>query len=556
MKETKPVTVPQKVPNDNKAEGSKVSVGLDTLKFSPVHKKQPAARWGTPFCLQGILHVDTRKIQKTSESADKIKEPDVLEGSEAVEVEESTSYEDWLRDQGLMNSSETTDFELKVQVEDITDNENSGDEGSSKETEENSEVKKCDGKTEDSKNEETKKLKEDKVDDVKPLDSIKFKVQDLIDKGESEENSEVRIKRLEMILSLLNEEDKDNGEKSDKICDASKPKMEEVKDEKEVKTPKEVPIHKIEKEEGIKVLPEKSNDEKVVNKLQDVEKGDESVVKDGKMVFSGGKGKSPVKVHKSPETMSEAVLSICKIDKGDGKCNRDKKKVDKVAETMKSDVEKGNDSVVQDGKMVVSGGNGKSPVKVHKSPEKMSEAVLSFCKIVKGDGMCNTYSIVDTGTHITKYEINKADIQTDGCDNHNDETLSHETDVPIHKIEEEPDGAVSSSGSSVSSMDTDMCIKNEKTRRVSFVLSKDKEENLDTSTDTAGDFVIDMDRCDTTQDTIDTESTVNTVQNNKTEDTEETVELKEDSSDIVDVDDIDLPDDDDDEPFPLSQNVH
>ena len=52
-------------------------------------------------------------------------------------------------------------------------------------------------------------------------------------------------------------------------------------------------------------------------------------------------------------------------------------------------------------------------------------------------------------------------------------------------------------------MDKDKCSKNGKTKRVSFVLPKDKEENLDTSTDMTGDLVIDIDRCDTTQDTID-----------------------------------------------------
>ena len=66
-------------------------------------------------------------------------------------------------------------------------------------------------------------------------------------------------------------------------------------------------------------------------------------------------------------------------------------------------------------------------------------------------------------------------------------------------------------------MDKDKCSQNDNTKRVSFVLPKDKEENLDTSTDTTADLVIDMDRCDTTQDTIDTESTV---QSKETDDTE------------------------------------
>ena len=155
MHETKPVTVLNQVPDDNKAEGSKVSVALETLTLRPVCQKLPTARWGKPFCSQGILHKDTCEIPKNSESADKVEQHDGPEGDEAVEVEESTSYEDWLRDQGLsMNSTETTKFNVKVQVEDIThnenENENSGDEGCSKNTEENSEVQKCDGKITDS----------------------------------------------------------------------------------------------------------------------------------------------------------------------------------------------------------------------------------------------------------------------------------------------------------------------------------------------------------------------------------------------------------------------
>ena len=444
-----------------------------------------------PFHSQGILHEDMCKIPKNSESADKVEQHDGPEGDEAVEVEESTSYEDWLCDRGLsMNSTETTKFNVKVQVEDITDNENenSRDEGSSKNTEENSEVQKCDRKITDSTKKEDTKVKQDTVTEVKTLDSIKFKVKDLINKGETVENCENRIKRLEMILNLLNEDEKESGEASDKIGDDSTCKMEEENDKDEVTMQKQVPIRKIEKEGETKISPEISNDETVAKNLQGVEKADDSVVKNGNTAVDGGKGKSPVTVNKSLEKISEAVLSICKIDKAHGKCN--------------------------------------------------------------------IHSIVSTGTNIEKYDINKGAVQTDGCDRNNDET-SCESEVRIRKIEEEPEGSVSScvssSVSSVLSMDKDKCSQNDKTKRVSFVLPKDKEENLDTSTDTTGDLVIDMDKCGTTQDTIDTESTVSTVQSKETDDTEKTVELKEDSSDTVDVDDLDLPDNDyHEEPFSIS----
>ena len=125
VQETKPMTVPNQVPDDNKAEGSKVSVEMETLTLSPVHQKLPTARWGKPFHSQGILHKDTCKIPENSESANKVEQHNALEGDEAVKVEESTSYEDWIHDQGLsMNSTETTEFHVKVKVEDIIDNEN------------------------------------------------------------------------------------------------------------------------------------------------------------------------------------------------------------------------------------------------------------------------------------------------------------------------------------------------------------------------------------------------------------------------------------------------
>ena len=110
------------------------------------------------------MHKNICKIPKNSESADKVEQHDGPEGDEAVEVEESTSYEDWLHDQGLsMNSAEITKFNVKVQVEDITDNENenenSGDEGSSKNTEENSKVQKCDEKITDNTKKRIQKLR-------------------------------------------------------------------------------------------------------------------------------------------------------------------------------------------------------------------------------------------------------------------------------------------------------------------------------------------------------------------------------------------------------------
>ena len=83
VQKTKPVTVPNQVPDDNKAEGGKVSVELETLTLRPVCQKLPTARWGKPFHSQGILHQDICKIPKKSESADKVEQHNAPEGDEA-----------------------------------------------------------------------------------------------------------------------------------------------------------------------------------------------------------------------------------------------------------------------------------------------------------------------------------------------------------------------------------------------------------------------------------------------------------------------------------------
>ena len=77
---------------------------------------------------------------------------------------------------------------------------------------------------------------------------------------------------------MLNEDEKESGETSDKIGDDSTSKTEEENDKDEVKMQKQVPICKIEKEGETKVLPEKSSDEMVAKNLQHVEKVDDSVV--------------------------------------------------------------------------------------------------------------------------------------------------------------------------------------------------------------------------------------------------------------------------------------
>ena len=73
-------------------------------------------------------------------------------------------------------------------------------------TEEISDKNKCENKSEnksggkivDSTKTKEIDIKEDKVPNVKQLDTLKFKVQDLIDKGKTKEQSEIKIKRLKM----------------------------------------------------------------------------------------------------------------------------------------------------------------------------------------------------------------------------------------------------------------------------------------------------------------------------------------------------------------------
>ena len=96
-----------------------------------------------------------------------------------------------------------------------------------------------------------------------------------------------------MILNLLNEDEKESGETSDKIGDDSTHKMKEENDKDEVKMQKQVPICKIEKQGETKVSPEISNDETVAKNLQGVDKADDSVVKDGNTAVDGGRDKKP-----------------------------------------------------------------------------------------------------------------------------------------------------------------------------------------------------------------------------------------------------------------------
>ena len=414
-----------------------------------------------------------------------------LEGDEAVEIDASTSYEDWLFEQGL----QVQDFEVKVKVEDLTDDEDKGsstimtEQKTEEISDENKSENKSDGKIDDSNEID---IKEDKVSDVKQLDTLKLKVQDIIDKGETKEQSEHKIQRLKMILNLLNEEEENESGNSKvkaedvKPSDGSDGSSKEVK-AKEENTQKEVQIRKIENKGEADVANEENDKATVHNKFEDGQV-DGAVAEGNKSLNVVAEGNSPLKVNQSPEKIVP-VLSICKIDKSDGKCNMD--------------------------------------------------SIVDKCSPI-----CSP---------IAKSNIKPADVQNEG-DDPIVETFSHESDAPIRKIQGEGDGDVSVSSVATESNEDK---KDEKTKRVSFVLPKETEENLQSLSDTDTDLVIDLEKCYTALETLDsTESnTVGNVESKENEDTEETVELKEHSSDTLHMDDIDLPDDDN-EPFPLSQNVH
>ena len=126
-----------------------------------------------------------------------------------------------------------------------------------------------------------------------------------------------------MILSLLNEdEENETGDSKEKAEDIkpSDGSSKELKDKKE-NMQKEVPIHKIEKKGETDVANEESDKAIVHNKFEDG-KVDGVVTEGNKSLNAVGEAKCPLKMNKSPEKIAP-VLSICEIDKCDGKCNMD-----------------------------------------------------------------------------------------------------------------------------------------------------------------------------------------------------------------------------------------
>ena len=223
--EAKPVVIPEEISTENQVGEGTLCVQLQPLTFRPVRKKLPTARRGKPFRAQlsGIKRQDICKIDESTQNLADEKQKNIAqeeeleksleipEGDGAVELS-TTSYEEWLA--GLELPSEITEQEvnLKVEIEDITSDENERQQNDSKKenvkSSETNKDNKADSLKEDSAMAEivTNSKKEEYVNNDKnssdsssvgqKLDFLKREVQNMIqDSGidDAEDKSEEKV---------------------------------------------------------------------------------------------------------------------------------------------------------------------------------------------------------------------------------------------------------------------------------------------------------------------------------------------------------------------------
>ena len=136
----------------------------------------------------------------------------------------SSSYDEWLAGQGLLLVSETEDrYDLQLKVEDISDDNAKEDENQLLEKE----TDKVENNQDEEENLSSTKDMQDAEDGVQEgeyvktaanLENLTEQVTDLLSK-DTEERSEMRISRLNLILQLLDEEKKEQREEVKKSMD-------------------------------------------------------------------------------------------------------------------------------------------------------------------------------------------------------------------------------------------------------------------------------------------------------------------------------------------------
>ena len=151
-------------------------------------------------------------------------------GDSVVEVDTSLSYDDWLVKEGIKMSAGEEEHDIKIKVEDVTDSEGEGVEVEGKsddDQEESSEFQdnkeQGHGSPDDiSKTKDKPGSSGGKKSDAKDVNlgvklvDITSQVESLIKKGDTEEKSAAKIKRLNTILKLLCDQRQSDEEEKQK----------------------------------------------------------------------------------------------------------------------------------------------------------------------------------------------------------------------------------------------------------------------------------------------------------------------------------------------------
>ena len=171
-------------------------------------------------------------------------------GDSVVEVDTSLSYDDWLVKEGIKMSAGEEEHDIKIKVEDVTDSEGEGVEAEGKSDDDQEESSEFQDNKEESRasldhiskikdkpgSSDGKKSDEKDVNLEVELVDITSQVESLIKKGDTEEKSAAKIKRLNNILKLLCDQRKRDEEEKQKAPAQSMIRKKLVKDGSSAKT--------------------------------------------------------------------------------------------------------------------------------------------------------------------------------------------------------------------------------------------------------------------------------------------------------------------------------
>ena len=250
----KPLVMPNQIP-ENQAGSGLCSVDMEVMSLRTVVKWQSTARQEVLFRRGGLTRSNCGPVCKIAEQTphEDSSTPVPETGDSVVEVDTSLSYDDWSVKEGIKMSAGEEEHDIRVKVEDVTDSEVEGVEAEGKsddDQEESSEFQDNQDNKEESRGslDHISKIKDkpgssdcEKSDEkdvnleVKLVD-ITSQVESLIKKGDTEEKSAAKIKRLNTILKLLCDQRKSDEEEKQKAPAQSMIRKKLVKDGSSAKT--------------------------------------------------------------------------------------------------------------------------------------------------------------------------------------------------------------------------------------------------------------------------------------------------------------------------------